>query len=83
MIEDKKDVGTMFTDSGGGELYFVGGKSIEIVCVCGKKAIAGDLSDGGAGVAHMEPRCAKFEELEPDEFLAYLRRHYEKDKEQS
>ncbi len=78
MAEDRKDVTVTFADGSGNSLSFVADKSIEIVCVCGKKAIAGDLSDGGAGVAHMEPRCAKFEDLEPDEFLAYLRRYYEK-----
>ena len=81
MTEDKKDdtMTVTFADEDGVEMTFVASKSIEIVCVCGRQVIAGDVTDGTSCIIHVEPRCRKFEELEPDEFLAYLRRHYSKE----
>jgi hypothetical protein len=41
------------------------------LCVCGKRI---EMVVGHAAVLHDLPPCAKFIELEPDEFLTYVRR---------
>ena len=41
------------------------------LCPCGGKIYADTVR---CAVAHEDPVCAKFMELEPDEFLRYVRR---------
>jgi hypothetical protein len=43
-------------------------------CVCGKEIFASNEESGIIAVMHTEPRCRKFDELEPDKFLTYIRR---------
>jgi hypothetical protein len=40
-------------------------------CACGQRIFA---TDNPLGVMHAMPYCQKFLELEPDEFLTYVRR---------
>jgi len=45
-------------------------------CPCGKKWYY-NVDEETAAVIHEEPRCEAFERLEPDEYAAYVRKHYE------
>lgn len=55
-------------------------EKIKGICPCGGEFTAGQVAEGehqGAPVVlHDKPLCAKFEELEPDEFLTYVRQSY-------
>lgn len=52
------------------------------VCTCGREIHAAYLpgQPGAApvGVVHEAPICGAFDALEPDEFLTWLRKRYEK-----
>ncbi len=53
MTNDKMGPTVTFADDNSVKLTFVPEKSVEVVCLCGQKVIAGDLSNGAAAVVHM------------------------------
>ncbi len=51
--------------------------SFEGICICGGKFY---VFEKPAAVAHSVPQCKAFEDLQPDDFLAYIRREKEKER---
>ncbi len=50
-------------------------KWIELgLCACGKPIFASNKQSKIIAVMHEEPRCKKFDELDPVEFLIYVRK---------
>ncbi len=46
----------------------------ETTCICGKKVLTGK-ADGEYAMIHDLPQCALFMDLDPVDFLTYLRLH--------